>query len=211
VNGPGLIPQLERSSDTLRAVLDSVFAGPAYRWVEHPDPLAFLARWWEAARRWLAGLEQSQPGLYWLMVWLLVALLAVIVVHALYVMARTLRAAGAPVEAGDGRAAPEVRGAAWYRREAQRLAREGRYPEAMQADFLGLVLELDQRRLLRFHPSKTPNEYTYEAQLAEPARAAFRDLVRLLYGYAFAREPCGPADFAAWRERTAAERYAAAH
>jgi hypothetical protein len=202
---------VERSSDTLRAVLDSVFAGQAYQWVEHPNPLAFLARWWDAARRWLAGLEQRQPTLYWLVVWLLVALLVVIVVHALWVLAQTLRAAGAPEEAGGGPTTPEVRGAAWYRREAQRLARAGRYPEAMQADFLGLVLELDQRRLLRFHPSKTPNEYTYEARLAEPARAAFRDLVRALYGYAFAREPCGPDEFSVWRERTVAERYAAAN
>jgi len=211
VSGLHLIPQAERSTDTLRAVLDSVFAAPAYQWVEHPNPLAFLARWWDAFRRWLSGLEQSQPALYWLVVWLLVVLLAVIVVHALYVMAQTLRAAGAPAEAGTGGATPEAHGAAWYRREAQRLAREGRFPEAMQHDFLGLVLELDQRRLLRFHPSKTPNEYTYEARLAEPARAAFRDLVRALYGYAFARTPCGPDEFAAWRERTTADRYAAAH
>jgi hypothetical protein len=126
-------------------------------------------------------------------------------------MAQTLRAAGAPGEGDAAQAAPEVRGAAWFRREAQRLAREGRYPEAMQADFLGLVLELDQRRLLRFHPSKTPNEYTSEVRLAEPARSAFCDLVHTLYGYAFAREPCGPGDFAAWRERTAPDRYAAAH
>ena len=211
MTGPALVPQVERSTDTLRAVLDSVFAGPAYQWVEHPSPLAFLARWWDAARRWLASLEQTQPTLYWLVVWLLVALLAAIVVHALWVMAQTLRAASSPEEAEGSRAAPEVRGAAWYRREAQRLARDGHYPEAMQADFLGLVLELDQRRLLRFHPSKTPNEYTYEAQLAEPSRGAFRDLVRALYGYAFAREPCGPDEFAAWRERTAADRYASAH
>jgi hypothetical protein len=203
--------QVEAPADSLRAVLDSVFAGQAYDWVERAHPLAFLGRWWSALKRWLFGLEQSQPMVYWLIVSLLVALLVAILVHAVWVMARTLRAAGAPTEAGSGGPAPEVRGAAWYRREAQRLARERRYPEAMQADFLGLVLELDQRGVLRFHPSKTPNEYTYEARLAEPARAAFRDLVRALYRYAFARAPCGPDDFDAWRVRTAAEQYAAAH
>ena len=40
----------------------------------------------------------------------------------------------------------------------------------MQADFLALVLELDQRHLVRFHPSKTPREYSTEARLAEPSR-----------------------------------------
>jgi hypothetical protein len=205
------IPQVEPPADSLRAVLDSVFSGRDYEWVERTHPLAFLGQWWSALRRWLLGLEQSQPALYWLVVWLLVALLAAILVHALWVLVQTLHAAGAPAEAGAGGPAPEVRGASWYRREAQRLAREGRYPEAMQADFLGLVLELDQRGVLRFHPSKTPNEYTNEAKLAEPARGAFRELVRNLYGYAFAREPCGAGEFAAWRGRTAAEQYAGAH
>jgi Domain of unknown function (DUF4129) len=211
VSGPGVLQEAQAPTDSLRAVLDSVFADPAYRWVDRPHPLAFLARWWDAARRWLLGLEQSQPTLYWLVVWLLIGVLVVIVVHAFWVMAETLRAAGAPAEGGTREATPEVRGAAWYRREARDLAREGRYPEAMQADFLGLVLELDQRRVLRFHPSKTPGEYTGEAQLGEPARSAFRDLVRSLYRYAFAREPCGPEDFAAWLERSGVDRYAAAH
>jgi hypothetical protein len=211
VSVPFLIPQVEAPADSLRAVLDSVFAGQAYDWVERAHPLAFLRRWWSALRHWLVGLEQSQPMLYWVIVGVLVALLVAILVHAVWVMAQTLRAAGAPAEAGGGGPTPEVRGAAWYRREAQRLARDGRYPEAMQADFLGLVLELDQRGVLRFHPSKTPGEYTYEARLAEPARGAFRDLVRALYGYAFARVPCGPDDFAAWRGRTVAEQYATAH
>jgi len=209
------IPQstvpIEASPDSLRSLLDSVFAGRAYEWVEHPHPLAFLIRWWYEFKRWLAGLEQTQPAVYWAMVWILTAILAAIVVHALWVMARTLRAAGAPEEARQQRSTPEVRGAAWYRREAQRLAREGRYPEAMQSDFLGLVLELDQRGVLKFHPSKTPNEYTHEVGGAEPVRTAFRDLVRTLYGFAFAGQPCGPDDFALWHERSVAGRYAAAH
>jgi Domain of unknown function (DUF4129) len=199
------------SPDSLRAILDSVFAGQAYEWAEHPHPLAFLIRWWYAFKHWLVGLEQTQPTLYWAIVWILTAILAAIVVHALWVMARTLKAAGAPDEGREPRSTPEIRGAAWYRREAQRLAREGRYPEAMQADFLGLVLELDQRGVLKFHPSKTPNEYTCEVVGAEPARGAFGDLVRLLYGFAFAGRPCGRDDFAAWHERSQAERYAAAH
>jgi hypothetical protein len=197
--------------DSLRAVLDSVFSGQAYRWVEHPSPFAFFLRWWYRIREWLAGLEKTQPALYWLIIWLLTAVLVVIVVHALWVMARTLKAAGAPPAAESAHSTPTLRGAAWYRREAQRLAREGRYPEAMQADFLGLVLELDQRGLVKFHPSKTPNEYSYEVRAPEPERLAFRDLVRALYGYAFARAPCGAEDFASWRERSGVERYAAAH
>lgn len=197
-------------ADSLRAVLDSVFAAPKYRWVERPHPFAFLTRWWRELSDWLGLVQERHPDIFWVLFWGLVVVLVAIFVHGAWVMARTLRAAGAPAGAEDA-ASPEVRGAAWYRREALRLARLNQYPEAMQADFLALVLELDQRRLLRFHPSKTPHEYTAEAKLAEPSRTAFRELVRTLYGYAFARQPCGAAEFALWREHTLAERYAGAH
>jgi len=197
--------------DSLQAVLDSVFRGRAYRWTDRPDPLAFLHEWWGALRLWLSTLQDRQPLLYHLLVSLLVVVLVVVLVHALWVMGQTLRSAQAPASGGERAARFEVRGAAWYRREAERLAVLGRYPEAMQAEFLALVLDLDARRVLRFHPAKTPNEYTHEATLPEPVREAFRDLVRSLYRYAFARVPCGSAEFAEWRSRAIADRYAAAH
>jgi hypothetical protein len=191
-------------------VLDTVFAAADYRWVERPHPLAFLARWWWNLQQWLERVRGDYPGLVWVIFWGLVVVLVAIFVHGVWVTVQTLRAAGAP-PAAAGPASPESRGAAWYRREALRLAREGSYPDAMQADFLALVLELDQRQLLRFHPSKTPVEYANEAKLPETGRTALRELVRSLYGYAFARVPCGPAEFDGWRERTSPERYAAAH
>lgn len=196
-------------ADSLRSVLDSVFAAPAYRWVERPDPLAFLARWWEALRDWLDDVRATHPDLFQLLIWALVLALVAILVHGFWVMAQTIRAAQAP-QGAPGETAPEARGAAWYRREAVRLARAGQYPAAMQVDFLALVLELDQRRLLRFHPSKTPSEYTYEARMDASSREAFRGLVRSLYGFAFGREPCGEGEFLQWRQGAMTERYAGA-
>jgi Domain of unknown function (DUF4129) len=197
-------------ADSLRTILDSVFAAPKYRWVDQPDPFAFLARWWRLLSEWLDLVHDRHPDFFSLLLWVLIVVLVAIFVHGAWVMAQTLRAAGAPAGARDPES-PEVRGAAWYRREALRLARLNRYPDAMQADFIALVLELDQRHLLRFHPSKTPREYTNEAKLADPSQTAFRDLVRALYGYAFARQPCGPDEFAAWHEHTLVERYAGAN
>jgi hypothetical protein len=197
--------------DSLRATLDSVFADPAYRWVERPHPLAFHHRWRKALISWLDGLQSLHPDFFFMLMAGVIFVLVAIVVHAGWIMVRTMRAARAP---GEGTQAPDrgtVRGAAWYRSQADRLALEGRYAEAVQADFLALVLELDGRKVLRYHPSKTPNEYSYEPGLAPEARGAFRELVRLLYGYAFARRPCGPSDFAAWRLQAVAERYAIAH
>ena len=42
-------------ADSLRRVLDSVFAAPAYAWVEKPQALGFLLRWINAVARRLQG------------------------------------------------------------------------------------------------------------------------------------------------------------
>jgi Domain of unknown function (DUF4129) len=207
---PVLLQASPASPDSLRAVLDTVFASPEYRWVERPHPLASLLRGWLRLQEYLDRIQAQYPGLFWVVFWALLVLLVAIFVHGVWVTVQTLRAAVAP-PAVAGPASPESRGATWYRREALRLASQGRYPQAMQADFLALVLELDQRQLLRFHPSKTPSEYTDEVQLPEPGREAFRDLVGSLYGYAFAGKPCGAEQFDGWRQRTAPEQYAGAH
>lgn len=200
---------MTQAPDSLRAVLDSVFAGPAYQWAERPDPLAVLRGWFADLSRWLFELRETHPFGFRLFQAGVVLLLIAILLHAAWVLARTIRPS--PKEAGD-RGAPALRrDRQWYRAEADRLAAQGRYVEAMQADFLALALALDGARRVRFHPAKTPREYVQEAALAPEERVRFADLVRILYGYAFARWPCGPAEFTAWRERLAMEPHAAAH
>ena len=196
-------------ADSLRAVLDTVFAGKDYRWQEQPDPVSAFARWMQALQRWLFELRDGHPLAFrWFLIGLLVLVLAIFA-HAVWVFVRTLRS-GARIDEGMPLGASQRRDRHWYRREADRLAAQGRYPEAIQADFLALVLALDELRLLKFHPSKTPAEYGMEARLAGAAGEEFRELVRRLYGYAFARRPCGPAEFEAWRARADPERYAPA-
>jgi len=195
--------------DSLRAVLDSVFAGPDYRWVERPRPFAFLLQWMGALQRWLQALHERHPMGYRLFLAGLVIVFVAILVHAGWVLMTTLRRGALP-SAGALSAAPLRRDRAWYRAEADRLAGAGRFVEAMQADFLTLVLALDAVGRLRFHPGKTPAEYGAELTAAPPVREEFRALIGTLYGFAFARWPCGPDDFARWRDRAVPERYAAA-
>ena len=196
------------TQDSLRAVLDSVFAAPEYRWVERRSPLAFVARWLEGLQRWLVALRDAHPLGFRLLLAILVVILVATLVHAGWILSHVLRADPA-ARAGVG--APAARkDRAWYQRESDRLAAAGRYAEAMQAEFLALVLALDGLQLLRFHPGKTPAEYAQESRLGAAARAEFLELVRSLYGYAFARWPCGPEDFAHWRSRAEPERYARA-
>lgn len=196
-------------ADSLRAVLDSVFAAPDYRWVERPETYALLRRWMRALQQWLLDVRESHPALFRLLLAALILLVLAIFLHAAWIFLQTVRAAGS---AGPGMTmAPAVRrDRVWYRSEADRLAGLGRYAEAMQYDFLALVLALDAASLVRFHPSKTPGEYTREARLSPQARTELRALVRDLYGYVFARRACGPREFEAWRVMAAPERYAPA-
>ncbi|MES1260065.1 MAG: DUF4129 domain-containing protein [Gemmatimonadota bacterium] len=195
--------------DSLRAILDSVFAAPAYKWVQRPDHVSWIRHAWLAIKDWYANLRETHPLGYQVAMYAALALTVAIVLHAAWRFFADVRSVDAIHPGPD---APAFRrDEAWYRREADRLAASGRYPEAMQADFVALVLALDARHALRFHPSKTPGEYARESTFAPEARAAFRDLVRRLYTYAFARVPCGAAEFAEWRSDTSVERYAPAN
>ena len=197
------------TADSLRAVLDSVFAAPEYRWVERAEPLGLLRRWLRMARQWLFELRETHPGLFKLLIAAMVLVVVASLLHAGWVLFKTLRAAQTVRDAGPADAAVR-RDRAWYRREADALAAQGRYAEAMQYDFLALILALDAAALVRFHPSKTPGEYTREPGLGAAARDELRALVSSLYGFLFARHPCGPDEFAAWRARALPERYASA-
>lgn len=201
----------DAARDTLRAVLDSVFAGPAYQWREPRRPLAFLERWWIWFREWFEALRATHPLAARLLFWGLVALLALLLLHALWLAVRIVR--GGSVRAARFEVSPPAppRDVAWYRAESERLARAGAFVEAMEADLVGLLLELEARRVLRYHPGKTPQELVAEARLAERSRSELRELVWAYYRHAFAREPVTAAGAAAWRAQAHADRYAAAY
>ena len=197
--------------DSLRAVLDSVFAQPSYNWVEPPRPLAILERWWDGLQRWLFQFREVNPSLFDLFLVGLAVVLVMILVHAGWVMYQTVRAASTADEQVAGPASAERRDAAWFRHRADQLADAGRFAEAMQAGFFALILELDAQRLVRYHPSKTPHEYAQEALLPEAGKLRLRRLVLELYGHLFARRPCAAADYEAWRDLATGNWHAATH
>jgi hypothetical protein len=190
--------------DTLRAVLDTVFAAPKYDWVPRSDPLGWLLAQFRRVGEWFGQLELAQPLVYWGLVFLLVAILVAILVHAGYVMAGAMRYASTP-EAREVRAATFRKDGPWYRAEAARLAGAGRYPDAVRALFDAVILELDARKVVRWHPSKTPREYAREARLRLDDRSRLTGLVDGVYAYSFAGTPCSAAEWEAWRTAAAGE------
>ena len=189
---------VQQPADSLQGVLDTVFAAPKYEWVARPHPWRWLWEQFMKLVSWFELLRLSAPVAYWTVVCLAVVALVAVLVHAGWLMLRTIRASTAPdaVEAG-GRA--ERRDAAWYWTRGTRLAADGRYPEAMRAMFEATALDLAAAGLVRWHPSKTPREYAREAKLAPPARLRLVAVVDGLYASSFAGAETGPAEWEQWR------------
>lgn len=197
--------------DSLRAVADSILSADVYRWQDVTDPWAPIKRAWAFTVAWLQALRDQNPVAYRITFWLLAVLLLAIVLHVIWVAARTVY--GGSAREWDGVAATRavVRDAAWYGREADRLASAGQYAEAMQYDFARLMLDLDARKLAAFHPSKTPGDYAREARLPAAQRSALKALVQTMYAHVYAGVTADAASWVEWRERANAEHYAHAN
>lgn len=183
-----------------RAVLDTVFAAPAYRWGEEPPPLRLLREWWDRLGGWLVGLRADNPLAYRLLVLGLLAALLAILAHAGWIVWRTARAAVREEHRLPRSPVEEARDADWYGRAADRSAEEGRWAEALQLAFVALALTLHRQGAVRYHPSKTPAEYAREARLVQGDHERLRSLVRSLYAHVFGARPLGPEEYRRWRE-----------
>lgn len=189
------MPQAER----LRAVLDTVFAGRAYRWAREPAPARLAREWWERLGDWLRGLRADNPLVFRLLVLALLLALVLILAHAAWLVWRTVRSARTLDDAEAGAAPPEPHDAEWYGRAADRAAAEGRLAEALQLAFIALALGLERQGLLQYHASKTPAECARDARLGPADRERLRRLVRTLYLHVFGGRPVAPEDYRLWR------------
>jgi hypothetical protein len=181
----------------VRQAVAQVFASPAYQWRTREGGFAWLARQFVRLAEWFDRFHAHHPILYYVTFSLIVLLLLVIAAHIGYVVLRivrpTPRTAAGPV-ARPG--APSS--AAAHLARAAALARDGRFAEALGHRFLALVLELDRRKLLRFHASKTPAEYVGEARLTDTGRASLAGLVAQLYRHLFGALPCDEREYEAF-------------
>ena len=179
--------------DSLRAALREVFARPEYRWNERPDPWAWIVAVWDRLLDWLDGLQRGHPAGFKVLLALLTLVLVGLLAHMGYVVWRITRpTARTPAwgEGAGGIGAPELADGRAHRLGAEELARAGRYAEALAHRFVALVLDLERRRALAFHPSKTPAEYVGEARLDAAGRASLAELVAGLYRHVFGGIPC---------------------
>lgn len=193
-----------------RDALDSVFAGPAYRWGETPTPVRLLREWWERLGDWLLTLRADNPVVFRVLVLGLLLTLLAVLAHAGWVVWRTARAAAQHEGRLAARTAREARDAAWFLRAADEAAAAGRLLEALQLAFVALALTLHEQGAVQYHASKTPAEYVREARLVEGDRERLRALVRSLYAHVFGGRPIDVEQYRRWRDAGAPPWHAAA-
>jgi hypothetical protein len=181
-------------TERLRAALDTVFAGRAYRWAREPAPSRLIREWWDRLSEWLRTLRADNPLVFRLLILALMLILA----HVAWLVWRTVRGAQA-ADAAAPSTTTERRDADWYGRAADRAAAEGRIAEALQLAFVALALGLDRQGLLQYHASKTPAECARDARLVPADRERLRGLVRTLYLHAFGGRPAALDDYRHWR------------
>lgn len=182
-------------SDSLRRVVEEVFARPEYRWVKHQQVASWFSRQWLALIEWLDRLESLHPiGYNVALIFVVIALVALLV-HIGYVIWRIVQPAARTGTGVSPMAVRAIMDAKAHRERADGLARVGRYAEALAHRFLAVVLDLDRRKALRFHLSKTPAEYVGEARLSDAGRATLAGLVAQLYRHLFGAVPCGADEY----------------
>jgi uncharacterized protein DUF4129 len=188
-------------ADSLRRALAEVFARPEYSWV----PRFNLGDWMrEQLLRlfdWIGRQQTAHPAAFKVVLGILIAVLAGLLIHMGYVVWRITHPTVHTLPRAAGATGLRLEDARAHRERADELARAGRYAEALAHRFVALLLELERRCALTFHPSKTPAEYVREARLDESGRASLADLVARLYRHLFGAVPC---DDATYREFGAA-------
>ena len=180
--------------DSVQRAVHEVFARPEYEWVEMVRRHWLRDIWW-GLRDWLARFSAQHPAGARLLFWGALLLLIVFLLHLGLTVWRIYRATVAPPRAEAPGAARGLEDAPRHLARAEALAQAGHYTEALAHRFIALVLELDRRRALVFHPAKTPAEYAREARLGDAGRASLAELVGRLYRHVFGAEPVDEAEY----------------
>lgn len=177
-------------ADSIRRAVREVFLRPEYRWVPGEQPLHWLRDLWQRFVDWLNRLTTTHPVLAQFIFWGSLVLLITLLVHLGYTAWRIYRVTVERPSPGIPGALAAPLDARAHLERADALARAGRFTEALAHRFAALLLELDRRDALAFHPSKTPAEYVREARLTPEGRNALAGLVARLYSHVFGMAPC---------------------
>lgn len=186
-----MLLQRPETAEVVQA-LERVYArpelGPPRRGLMHR-----ITELWEALRYWFASLLRDWMPDTWhsAFSWVLLGLVVAAAVWAMVALAGSFggRRPARPVAGLPGQVLERGDAARWEAL-ARAAAAEGRFRDAALALYHAVLLRLDERGLVRFHPGRTPGDYRRELPESVPEKRPFEAFVRRLLPVAFgSREP----------------------
>jgi hypothetical protein len=136
-------------AEAIRGLAAEILQRPEFAAARDPEDLLRYLRWLLEFLQGLDELRFSAPGMYWLVLGALLLVLVLLVAHISWAISRALRAS---TEAGKAVAPPPP---ADFRRDAQRLAADGRYLEAAHRLLLATLQHSARAGLIELRPEDT--------------------------------------------------------
>jgi uncharacterized membrane protein len=174
--------------ELVREKAAAVFERPEFQSAA-PSQGNWFSRQFFAFFRWLGGLHEHSPPLFWLiLIGCILALIAILVLIVFQI--RAVFASRDQANPAGTLDSERVRRSAEFRQEATRLATAGDYTEAVRFLFLSLVYLYDERGRVSFHKEYTNREYLDLLGDRLPIRAALQVLVDTLDDHWYGQRAC---------------------
>jgi len=196
------LPPPTNDPEHVRRTAREILSRPQYHWDHGPNRLERLADW-IARQLSKLGTPFGLPTLPTWMGWLVLALVAALVVTAIWLSRSRWTAAGRRPRRGGGRDVVVEAGeeAVDWAAEVERCEAEGRWRDGLRARFRVLVGDLAGRGVLPDLVGRTTGELAGDVRGRAPAAApAFDAATRLFEEVWYGGAPAGPAE----RDRFAA-------
>jgi len=136
-------------AEAIRGLAAEILQRPEYAAARDPEELLKYLRWLLEFLDGLNELRFSAPGLYWLILGVLLLVLGLLVAHISWAISRAMRDSA---ELGKGFEAPPP---ADFQRDAQGLAADGRYLEAAHRLLLATLQHSARAGLIELRPEDT--------------------------------------------------------
>ncbi len=173
-------------ADDVRRTTKEVFQRPEFQESNRRESGSWIARHFAEFFRWLGGLYDGSPALFWLILVICVVLL-IIMIALIVLQVRMAFAVGGKRRREDTARAGRLILSGQCRAAADERAAAGDFTEAVRYLFLALVYRFDERGRISFHKEYTNREYL--DLMSDSVRDGLRLLVDVLDDHWYGQRP----------------------
>jgi hypothetical protein len=176
-------------ADAIRAAKADVMSRPEFRYTELAGSPSLVMRFLQWVHDLMAGMQASNPVLFWVVVSGMIVVFVAIVGHMGWTIVVVRRGPRRVRDPEDLAAALRHVDPRPFRDAAVAHARAGRLDEAVRDLYVALLLTLDRRGSLRYAPHKALLDYRMETSKETAARAVLDRFAAAYPPGSFGRRP----------------------